>query len=136
MSEPETRHLPEPDPDTEPFWTAAQRGRLQLQRCRSCRRSYHYPRARCPGCWSADTEWVVAAGTGTIWTYTVVRQNLARPFRDRVPYVLAVIELDEGPRMLATVHAEPGDVSVGQTVSVDYLTEADGTAVPVFRLTS
>lgn len=134
MTGPEVRHLPEPDADTEPFWSGAARGRLLLQRCRTCDGMYHYPRGRCPTCWSSDVEWTDAAGTGTIWTYTIVRQNLAKPFRERVPYALAIVELVEGVRMLAVITGPPIDLAIGRRVRVSFLDEPEGVRVPVFEL--
>ncbi|MCZ7526791.1 MAG: Zn-ribbon domain-containing OB-fold protein [Acidimicrobiia bacterium] len=132
MTEPETRHLPVPDADTQPYWDAASRGELVFMRCRACDSAYLYPRARCPRCWSTDTDWEHSAGTGTVYSYTVVHQNLAAPFRERVPYVLAVVELDEGPRLMTNLDVAPPAVRVGQRVEVRFREEAAGMRVPVF----
>lgn len=130
-TEPDLRHLPLPDPDTAPFWEAAAQRRLVARRCERTGRVYHYPRERVPGTLSDDTAWVELSGRGTIYSYTVVRQAAARAFRDRVPYVLALIDLDEGPRMMATVDADPDAVRIGQRVRVDWRQDGD-TTLPVF----
>ncbi len=132
-----TWHLPEPDTETGPYWEAAREGRLLIKQCRSCGQPFFYPRARCPRCWSDDTEWREAAGTGTVYTYTVVHQNDLSPFRDRVPYVVAVVELDEGVRITSNVEGcPPGDVSCDMAVRVAFREEdRDGgsVSIPVFH---
>lgn len=136
MSErPETRHLPVPDAESGPYWQAAHAGELWLRTCEGCRQPFHYPRARCPSCWSPAVSWQTASGRGTIHTYTVVRQNGARPFRDRVPYVVVLVDLDEGPRMLATLeNAAPEAVTIGARVRVAFRHETDDVVLPVFEL--
>lgn len=130
-AEPDLRHLPLPDADSEPFWAAAAEHRLLARRCERTGRAYLYPRERVPGTLSDDTTWVELSGAGTIYTYTVVRQAAARAFRDRVPYVLALIDLDEGARMMANVEADPDEVNIGQRVHVAWREEGDMT-LPVF----
>lgn len=137
MSEPgesDLRHLPIPDADSEPFWRAAREGRLVCRRCTACGHAYHYPRARCPRCLSAATEWIDLSGEGTVYSYTVVHQAASRAFRDRVPYVLALVDLDEGPRLLTNlVEVSPASVTVGLRVRVDWRAESDDAVLPVFR---
>ena len=132
---PETRHLPVPDAETEPYWSAAAEGRLVFRRCEACGLAYHYPRARCPRCLSEWVRWEDAIGSGTIHTYTVVRQNGARPFRERLPYVLALVDLDEGPRLMSTIEGAPADaVEIGARVRVAFRRETDDVTLPVFEL--
>lgn len=129
MSEP----LPEPRVDevTAPYWEAAADGRLVLPRCRACGRTHHHPRGLCPHCWSTDLEWVAAAGTGEVVTFSVVHQPPSPAFA--VPYVLAVIELAEGPRMMANVvDVTPSAVTVGMPVEVTF-ERRDTTTLPQFR---
>jgi len=129
-------YLPIPDSESEPFWNAAAEGRLVYQHCRSCGNDYHYPRARCPQCWSDQVEWRDASGRGTVYTYSVVRQNPIPPFRERVPYAVGIVELEEGPRMMsALVEARPEDIRIGLPVEVVFEREGgdDGMVVPRFR---
>ena len=122
----ETRHLPLPDVETEAYWDAAAEGRLVFRRCRTCQTAYHYPRARCRDCRSDDVVWETAGGSGTIHSFTVVRQNHARPFRDRLPYVVALIDLDEGPRVLTNVDTDaPDELRIGQAVRVAFRDEGE-----------
>ena len=98
---------PRPTPETQPFWDGCRAGELRIQRCRTCSRHYFYPRPDCPHCSSADTEWVVAAGTATLYSY-VINHRPAPGFADDGPYVIAVVELPEGVRMMGNiVNAEP-----------------------------
>jgi uncharacterized protein len=135
-----TWYLPVPDQETKPFWDAAAEGRLTYQHCNACGHDYHYPRARCPRCWSDQVEWRDASGRGTVYTFSVVRENPMPPFRDRVPYPVAIVELVEGPRMMAgLVGVAPEQIHVGMTVEVVFESEGagetgeGGIAVPRFR---
>lgn len=131
----ETRHLPVADAETAPYWEAAREGRLLLRVCEPCARPYHYPRSRCPRCWSDQVSWQQAGGGGTVYSYTVVRQNGARPFRDELPYVVAIIELDEGPRLLSAIDgADPSRVTIGARVQVSFRAASDEVMLPVFEL--
>jgi uncharacterized OB-fold protein len=129
--------LPTPDDDTRPFWDAARQGRLLIKRCAACGRAHHYPRSFCPYCWSRDVAWEDARGTGTVYTFSVVHRNDLPPFNDRVPYVAAVVELDEGPRLMTNVvDCDPDAVACGMPVEVTFR-ELDGELfAPVFRLRS
>ncbi|MBF6619889.1 MAG: OB-fold domain-containing protein [Patulibacter sp.] len=127
------RHLPLPDVDTEPFWAAAAERRLVCRYDEDGARFYHYPRERAPGTLSDRTSWREVSGRGVVYSYTVVHQAASRAFRDRVPYVLALIDLDEGPRMMATVDAPADAVTIGTRVRVAWRTEEDVT-LPIFAV--
>jgi len=110
------RPTPAADDFGAPFWTAAAEGRLLIQHCPACGHRQHYPRALCTEC-GATPEWEEASGRGTVHTYTVIRQNGAQPFRDELPYVVAVIDLEEGPRMMSNLTGCPPDeVRIGMEV--------------------
>jgi uncharacterized protein len=121
------------EPDTAPFWTATTQHRLTCQVCASCGQTVWHPRRHCTGCLSPDLRWHDSAGAGTVYTYTVIRQHGLAYFRNRLPYVVGFIDLDEGFRMLAEIDAPPDAVRVGQRVTVSWEDHAD-LAVPVFRL--
>jgi uncharacterized OB-fold protein len=126
--------LPTPDTETQPFWDACKEGRFLLKRCNACGEHHFYPRPFCPKCWSADVEWEAAAGTGTVYTYSVVRQNDLPPFPERVPYVAAIVELDEGPRVMTNVEGDDVDaVEIGMRVQVAFKEISDDVTIPVFR---
>ncbi|WP_042376816.1 Zn-ribbon domain-containing OB-fold protein [Streptacidiphilus melanogenes] len=140
MSTPRT-DLPEPDAFTQPYWDAAAEGRLLLRRCRACGAAHHYPRGFCPRCWSEDVSWEQASGRATLYTWSVVHANDLPPFRDRLPYVAAVVELAEGPRMMTTVvDCDPTLLQVDMELYADFVAFAvegeSGPRVPVFRPTA
>ncbi|MGH7933905.1 MAG: Zn-ribbon domain-containing OB-fold protein [Candidatus Binataceae bacterium] len=109
--------LPKPSPTSRPFWEAAKRHELTLQRCGGCRALVFYPRERCPQCFSDQLSWERVSGRGKVYSYTVVRRASTRSFAD-APYVLAIVELDEGARMTTNVVAPPESVKVGMPVTV------------------
>ncbi|MER6076752.1 Zn-ribbon domain-containing OB-fold protein [Streptomyces sp. NPDC001833] len=128
-SRPPRYDRPEPDAFTRPYWEAAAEGRLLLRRCGSCGRAHHYPREFCPHCWSEDVTWERATGRATLYTWSVVHRNDLPPFGDRVPYVPAVVDLAEGPRMMTElVAADPGALRAGLALEVAFREGA-----PVFR---
>ena len=113
--------LPRIDEESRGYWEALARHELFFQRCRQCGTKRFPPRAVCPVCLSSSTEWVRASGRATVYSYTVTYQNQAPGFRESLPYVLAVVELEEGPRMMTNVvGCVPGDVHVGMAVEVEY----------------
>jgi uncharacterized OB-fold protein len=95
--------LPSPDPEQQPFWDAARDGKLLIKHCNACDEYHFYPRPFCPKCWSESVEWVEASGSATLYTWSVVHVNDLPPFPDRVPYVAAIVQLAEGPRMMTNV---------------------------------
>lgn len=127
----------EPRPDLRgrlrPYWEAASRGELRLPRCRECGAFVWPPRTCCTSCSSAEFDWVTSAGRGIVHTFTVVRQTPDPYFSGRVPYVVAIIELDEGPRLMSNVvRCDPERVRIGLPVNVAFHDAGDGLAVPVF----
>lgn len=131
-----TRPLPHPSAVTEPFWAGCRRHELLAQRCRSCELVQFYPRDTCTGCGSTELGWHRLSGAGSVYTFTVARRPTHRKLADRVPYVIAVIELDEGPRLTSTVvDTPPGELEIGQRVVVDF-EDHEEISVPVFRVAS
>lgn len=119
-------NTPSPDDSTEHYWQGLREGVLRYKRCLDCGRPHHYPRVFCPHCWSPNVEWADAAGTGTVYTYSIVHSNDLPPFRDRLPYVVAVVELDEGVRIDTNlVGIEHDDLAVGMAVKVVFEAEDD-----------
>jgi uncharacterized OB-fold protein len=108
---------PQPGPDDAPFWEAAAAGRLVLPRCRACDRFIWYPRTFCPDCHGGDVEWAEASGNGTVYSFTVSYRGPG-PWSERAPYVIAYVELDEGPRVMTNiVGADPETVRIGDRVT-------------------
>jgi uncharacterized OB-fold protein len=129
--------LPRIDEESKGFWEACQRHELYLQRCGDCGALRHYPRALCPSCLSERIEWLRASGKGTVYTFTVTHQNQSAGFRDALPYVLAYVELAEGPRMLTNiVGCAPDDVRIGMPVEVVFEDVTPSVTLPKFKPTS
>lgn len=119
---------------TRPYWDAARENRLVVQECQSCRQVWHPPLHRCPYCHSADLGWRPVSGDGTVYTYTVVRHPTHFAFADKIPYVLAIVELAEGPRLVtALTAAEPHAVRVGQPVRAVFREIAVNVTLPYFE---
>ncbi|MFF7261993.1 Zn-ribbon domain-containing OB-fold protein [Streptomyces sp. NPDC008159] len=126
--------LPEADAFSRTYWDAAAEGRLLVRRCGACGRAHHYPREFCPHCWSEDVRWEEASGRATLYTWSVVHRNDLPPFGERVPYVAAVVDLVEGPRMMTeVVECAAADLRVGMEVEAVFR-EAGEFRVPVFRV--
>ena len=129
-----TRPLPRLDEETRGFWEACARHELYVQRCRGCRTFRHPPRALCPACLSPDVEWVRASGRGTVYSFTVTYQNQAAGFRERLPYVLAVVEMEEGVRLMTNVvGCAPEAVHIGMPVEVAWEDVTGEVTLPLFR---
>jgi uncharacterized OB-fold protein len=128
--------LPTPDDDTRGYWEAAAEGRFLLARCTSCGRAHHYPRPFCPFCWSRDIAPEQASGRATLYTYSTVFMNDLAPFAERLPYVAAVVELEEGPRVMTNiVDCQPEELRIGMSLRVAFTPLTDELAAPVFRPT-
>ncbi|MFE9039802.1 Zn-ribbon domain-containing OB-fold protein [Streptomyces sp. NPDC007818] len=124
---------PEADAFTRAYWDAAAEGRLLIRRCRACARPHHYPREFCPHCWSEDVVWEPASGRATLYTWSVVHRNDLPPFGERVPYVAAVVDLAEGPRVMTEVVGVPeAALRVDMPLEAAFRTGPDGVTVPVF----
>lgn len=136
MTEATEVRLPSPPPqinsETKPFWDATAQSWLLLPRCKACDAVIWYPRAFCPVCSSFDVDWFEATGRGTIYSFTVNRRGQG-DYRDRA-YVVAYVELDEGPRVLTNiVDSDVEKLEVGQTVEVVFHPTSNGAALPRFR---
>lgn len=114
---------------TAPFWKAAARGELAIQRCRACGAHQFYPRPFCLACDSTDLLWVTAAGTGTVYSMTTVRMRVSQEFEP--PYVVAIVQLDEGPRLMTNIVG--GSCQIGDRVQVTWRKRRDAPPLPVFR---
>ncbi|WP_327315919.1 Zn-ribbon domain-containing OB-fold protein [Streptomyces sp. NBC_01235] len=132
----DTRYdVPEVDAFTRTYWDAAAEGRLLIRRCRACGRAHHYPREFCPHCWSEDVTWEDAVGRATLYTWSVVHRNDLPPFGERTPYVAAVVDLAEGPRMSTEIVGASAGEGWGLRAGLE-LEVAFREGVPVFRPTA
>jgi uncharacterized OB-fold protein len=122
-----------PGPLDRVFFEAAARGELLYQRCPGCGHRQFYPRALCTRC-GGDTAWATASGRGVVHTFTIVRQNGQPPFKDKLPYAVAMVELEEGVRMMGNLTGCPvGGVRIGMRVEAYAIECEKGMAVPFWR---
>ena len=126
-----------PEPNTQPFWEGVKQGELRYQTCGACGQVVFYPRLHCPGCGARELSGKVSRGEGSVYTYSVVRQNRMPGFVELGAYSVAYIDLDEGFRMLSSVvgvEDPTRDIHVGQRVRVEFEQQAEGDyPIPVFR---
>ena len=109
---------PVPTPDSRPFWNSLAEQKILLKHCRDCDCVFHYPRVTCPNCLSSDLDWKQASGQGTLYTYTISRRPTHPLFADEVPQFMAVVELEEGPRITSTLLNVPEDkIQIGMALT-------------------
>ncbi|PKB63680.1 MAG: hypothetical protein BZY80_05990 [SAR202 cluster bacterium Io17-Chloro-G2] len=126
--------LPTISGETKPFWDACRQGNLLIQRCGSCQEYQFYPRGICANCWCEDIQWVTASGRGTVWTFTETRQNRTPGFEEEIPYVLALVELEEGVKMFTNIiECDPKEVKIGMAVEVTFVQANQQVSIPYFK---
>ena len=109
--------LPRPSAVSMPFWQAAKRHELQIQRCGSCGAYVFYPREVCAECLSSDLTWVKVSGKGTVYSYTIAQAPTHPAFAEDVPYIVAIVELAEGPHITTNItNCKPDAVRIGMPV--------------------
>ena len=135
MSMPEIAKVLPPDTElSRPFWEGCRNNELRLQHCADCERFQFYPRIICGHCDSSALSWRAVSGHGRVASFTIVHRGISRAYE--APYVVALIDLDEGPRMMSSVvGAEPESVAVGDTVDVQFEPWGQGYLMPVFHKT-
>ena len=127
------RILPSPTPLSEPYWQGCRDGVLRLQHCSGCGRYQFYPRNLCSHCSGRELVWRDASGRGRVATFTMVRRGVSPAYE--APYIVALIDLAEGPRMMSwLVDTGSEDVVIGAPVTVDFEAWSDDVSMPVFRL--
>ncbi len=131
------RPLPRfPEPNSEPFWEGVKQRVLRYQTCDACGTVVFYPRQHCPECLSTELTWKVSKGEGTVYTYSVVRQNRMPAFVELGAYSVAYIDLDEGFRMMSSVVVDDPttEIHIGQRVKVEFEKQDKGDyPILVFR---
>jgi uncharacterized OB-fold protein len=127
--------IPAPTEEALPFWEGCRKGELRLQRCGQCAHVQFPPQSFCAARLSDKLEWFQACGRGTVLSYTVVHWSPNPAYAADAPYVLALIALEEGPRMLTNiVGSPPGEVRIGTPVSVTFENCSPEIALPKFRI--
>lgn len=130
-----TRPLPQAIDETKPYWDAAKAGKLVVQKCSSCGTCQFYPRCYCITCMSDKVSWVEASGKGMIYTFTINHRPANEYMKDKVPYAVAAIDLDEGVRLLANiVESDLKAVKCGARVQVVFEKVTDEITLPQFKL--
>jgi len=127
--------VPDVNPCAQPFWDATRQEKLTLQKCEECGAVIFYPRLVCPDCHSDKLGWVDASGKGEIYSYTVVHNNSPSFFMDDMPYIVAIIKLEEGVQMLSNVvGCDPDQVKCDMPVEVVFEKLNDEFTLPKFKL--
>lgn len=117
--------LPIPDADTRFFWEGCAQGKLYIQQCADCEKHIFYPRIVCPHCLSSDIHWIEASGRGRIYSYSIIHRS-EKAFAQDVPYVVALIDLEEGVRLMSNViNVDPDQVTCDMPVKVVFVPEGD-----------
>ena len=128
------RSLPVITEESRPFWEGCRQGKLLLQYCDQCQQHQFYPRLYCMRCGAENPRWVEASGRGVIYSYTIIRQNKSPEFAKDTPYNVAIVQLEEGPRMLSNiVDVAPAELRVDLPVIVVFDRVTDTISLPRFR---
>jgi len=130
------RLLPEPTPETHHFWDGCKEGELRLQRCSACSESYFPPRPFCPKCGSRHVEVYKASGKAVLWSYVI--NHRPRPDMGTEPYAIAVVQLDEGPRMMTNIidcPQTPQALQLDMSLQVTFSKQSDTISLPLFAPT-
>jgi uncharacterized OB-fold protein len=129
-----SRPLPPVSAEGVPFWDATRNQRLVLPWCQKCDAAFWFPRAACPRCLSTDIDWRPASGRGTVYAASAQHVAATPALADRVPYAVALVELEEGVRLMSNVVGCPADdVHAGMAVSVTWEPLEDGRHLPQFE---
>jgi uncharacterized protein len=120
-----------PTEATRPFWKGLRAGELRLQRCRVCDRVQYPPSQLCRACGSRELSWMQSRGQGKLYSWTVVERALMPELRSQVPYVLGLVELDEGARLLALLR-DCGNPAVGLRLDARYDVVVAEVVLPAF----
>ena len=129
--------VPKPDALTQPYWDGVRQRELRIQKCSQCGHAWHPPLYRCPSCHSTDVQWVATSGRATLYSYTVVHHAAHIAVADRVPYLVALATLAEGPRVVCNLlNCEPSQVRIGMPLSLTFQQIAEGVWLPQFEPTA
>lgn len=128
--------LPKPvsNADSAPYWQGARENQLLIRKCNACGQLHFMPRHVCPHCWSDDLQWIPASGKGTVHSYSVIRRASDPRFAHLVPYVIALIDLEEGPRMMTNILGSDAlETQIGDAVRLVFEDRGDGDQLPQFE---
>lgn len=121
------------DEESKPYWNGLKEGKLLIQYCDDCHQSIFYPRSICPHCFSEDISWQEAIGTGKIYSFTIVHQAFG-PFKAESPFVVGIVELDEGVRMMTRILGDEEQIAIDNRVSVVFKEVESDLVLPYFQV--
>lgn len=134
MSNEYKKPIPVMQPWTEAFWKGTKEGELLIQHCQDCDSNIFYPRKYCPECWSGNLTWIKASGKATVYSFTTTQDMVEPKFWEDLPYVLALVDLEEGIRMMTRiVGCDPDSVDIGMAVEVVFQDITEECALPMFK---
>lgn len=133
MAAPAEKPVPVPTRETQPYWEGCKKHELRIQRCVACGHYQFYPRLYCTACMSERVEWVRASGRGKVLSFTIVYRPVSPAFAADVPYVVALVTLEEGPQMMSNiVGCSPERVYIGMPVQVTFEDRTEEISIPQF----
>lgn len=131
------RPLPTPmTPEAKPYWDGLRDGKLMLPKCGDCESAFFYPRIACPHCHSRNVGWIQASGKGTLYSFQIGYRAFNPAFKIKPPYILAMIQLEEGPRILSNlinIEPDPAIVKCDMPVEVVFEKQTDEVTIPLFQ---
>lgn len=134
MTDPGQKFIPRPRPETAAWWEGCRHHELLIQSCTKCGHQQFYPRIICTACMSESLEWTRSAGRGRVLTFTICRRAVSEAYAGDVPYVIALIQLEEGPTMMSNiVECDPDSVATGMLVEVVFEKWSEEITIPQFR---
>lgn len=128
------RPLPKPTPESRAYWEGLKQHTLTLPRCKDCGKAHFYPRIVCPFCASRNLEWAAMSGRGKLYSFVI--NHRPPPYMGKDPFVIAVVELDEGPRLMSNlvgVAPDPARIACDRAVQIEYLDITPEVTLPQFR---
>ncbi len=131
------RPLPTPmTPEAKPYWDGLRAGKLMLPKCGDCNTAFFYPRILCPHCHSRNVDWIEASGKGKLYSFEIAYRSFNPAFKVEPPFILAMVELEEGPRIMSNlinVEADPAAVKCDMAVEVVFEKQTDEVTIPLFQ---
>jgi uncharacterized protein len=131
------RPLPSPiTPEAQPYWDGLKENKLMLPKCDDCGKPFFYPRALCPNCHSRNISWMQASGRGKLYSFQIAHRSLSRAFKVELPCVMAMIELEEGPRMMSNlinIEPDPSVIKCDMPVEVVFEKQNDDITLALFQ---
>jgi len=130
--------IPIPQGESEFYWNKASQEQLWLRKCNECFKAYFYPRDISPCCFSRDTEWTQSSGRGRLYAFSIIHRSPHEGFQDETPFIIAIVELQEGPRMATNIvgiqNPTPDKLRIGMEVTVVFDNISNDLSLPKFQL--